>query len=385
MFDTIGEHLKRIRKDPNPSASRIHSSVNHEEEEAEDGDDDHDDEQHASHDAHAWKYHGPFGPSGWSAVAADCSADRRRQTPIDIRTSKTKVDETMSDIELLIANPTHGQGITMSNNGHSVNLAFDNSMQVTGGKLGGVYRVAGVHFHWGVSDYTGSEHTINGQRFPLEMHIVSYDQERYSGVAEALKGNDSLAVLGVLFTITDKDNPSIEPIVSNLMAIQFPGSSTRIRHFYLQTLLPNKYQTHFYRYLGSLTTPPCSEVVIWSVFEHTVTISSSQLNYFRELFEGENKQGEPQLLRYNWRPVQSLHQRNVIRSFLHQSVHHHNPPASTSKSPQLVQAAAAPAQDCTVPFSASSMTSNRVHDRLMVLLSSVALFFSIRSSKYLEL
>lgn len=80
---------------------------------------------------------------------------------------------------------------------------------ITGGLLKGRYVADGFHFHWGSPNQRGSEHSINKQRFDVELHIV-HRNARYSDVAEAAKHKDGLAVIGVMFKIVKVRGSNLE-------------------------------------------------------------------------------------------------------------------------------------------------------------------------------
>ena len=61
------------------------------------------------------------------------------------------------------------------------------------------YQMLQLHFHWGADDSKGSEHTINGEEFPMEMHIVH--KKVGLTVEEALGTSDGLAVVGQMFQV----------------------------------------------------------------------------------------------------------------------------------------------------------------------------------------
>jgi len=75
-------------------------------------------------------------------------------------------------------------------------------MRICQGGLKDCYRFGQFHFHWDETDRDGSEHTIDGQRFPLEMHVVHY-KEKYSSLADALASDelDAAAVMAVFFQV----------------------------------------------------------------------------------------------------------------------------------------------------------------------------------------
>ncbi|KAK7087503.1 hypothetical protein V1264_021546 [Littorina saxatilis] len=202
-------------------------------------------------------------------------------------------------------------------------------MFVEGGGLPGRYRTAEFHFHWGSRDDTGSEHAIEGVKYPLEMHVVNY-AARYDTLTEAVDQDDGLAVLGVLFQISDRDNPAFEPLAESLQYIHKAGEFQMVGGVRLRSLLP-KDTSRFYRYSGSLTTPKCFETVTWTIFEEPQKISARQLARLRDLLHEDGhysdvtndpKSGSVggahnahNYLVDNWRPLQALHSRIIKQSF----------------------------------------------------------------------
>ncbi|XP_047740256.1 carbonic anhydrase 9-like, partial [Hyalella azteca] len=185
---------------------------------------------------------------------------RHRQSPINIRDSiaaaKTVDDLLYTNYEFPPSN------VTATNNHHTLSLTGTFPMGLpllSGGGLIGVYEVTNLHFHWGSDDSQGSEHTIDGQRFPPEMHIVHNKQgtDRHSFLAD----KQGLAVLSVLFHVSPADNEALTPILEAIPAIISGEQSAVLQGASaLSALLPRNKQV-FYRYPGSLTTPPCSQAV----------------------------------------------------------------------------------------------------------------------------
>ncbi|XP_064598854.1 carbonic anhydrase 14-like [Liolophura sinensis] len=86
---------------------------------------------------------------------------------------------------------------------------------------------------------------------------------------------EGLAVLGALFEINDDDNEAFQPIINKLCAISYPHDTAVVDPLRVEDLLPEE-ANQWYRYPGSLTTPPCFESVIWTVFKNFVKISENQ-------------------------------------------------------------------------------------------------------------
>ncbi|MCE7554789.1 carbonic anhydrase [Aliivibrio fischeri] len=214
--------------------------------------------------ASEWGYTGDTGPNHWHGV---CQTGVN-QSPIDI----TNAIE--SELEPITFN--YGQaGENIVNNGHTVqvNIKSPQSIQVEGK----TFSLLQLHFH------APSENLIAGHSYPLEMHLVHTDKD----------GN--LAVVGVMFK-EGKANPELAKIWSQMPE---SGEITLDKKLTLTNLLPN--DQAYYRFNGSLTTPPCSEGVTWLVMKNPIEISSEQLAQFRELYNGNN------------RPTQAINARPILK------------------------------------------------------------------------
>ena len=87
-----------------------------------------------------------------------------------------------------------------------------NTKIVSGAWLPGSYKIEQLHFHWGNNSELESEHTLDSRRHPLEMHLVHYNSEHHD-VQAAHDKEQGLAVISVLFDISEKDNEHLEPIM----------------------------------------------------------------------------------------------------------------------------------------------------------------------------
>ncbi len=93
------------------------------------------------------------------------------------------------------------------------------TFQVSGGGLPGLFAFAQFHMHWGTSDSDGSEHTISGESYPMEVHLVHFNTKYAwdigTAIAKGKGAQDTLAVLGIMFRITDQDNEELKPIMKS--------------------------------------------------------------------------------------------------------------------------------------------------------------------------
>uniref|UniRef100_A0A3Q3X1T4 Carbonic anhydrase n=1 Tax=Mola mola TaxID=94237 RepID=A0A3Q3X1T4_MOLML len=198
------------------------------------------------------------GPDEWGAVAQDCSG--RAQSPVNIVTRRLLPDERLTPFHFTGYQETfHGR---LANNGHSVQLDLPQSIRVKGGNLVAQYKALQLHLHWGKDGGPGSEHTIDGEQFPMEMHIV-HIKEEYASLSQALKDSAGVAVLGFFFQVSKSANKKFDPFINALKHITRPTNSTLLTAVSLEMLTPpQKNMTKYFRYDGSLTTPNCTEAVV---------------------------------------------------------------------------------------------------------------------------
>ncbi|XP_049770849.1 putative carbonic anhydrase 3 [Schistocerca cancellata] len=167
------------------------------------------------------------------------------------------------------------------------------------------YRLDSAHFHWG-----GSEHTLNGERFAMEMHVVTFDR-RYPSLEKAKSQKNGILVLGYFFRAAATGSAALQQLVSrHLPAVVRPQSSRLVARPLRLSRLAHPFEKSFLLYQGSLTTPPCSQVVRWVLSKDVHSVSWQQLLLLSRL---QNDKGKP-LVR-NWRPLQPLNGRTVTNVF----------------------------------------------------------------------
>ncbi|CAD6244854.1 GSCOCG00013504001-RA-CDS [Cotesia congregata] len=257
---------------------------------------------------------GSFGYSkrhqhNWPRDFIDCGG--KLQSPIELSPSKAIILP-LPSLELFGYHNYLPQ-LSVVNNGHSVSLNVEKNSLNTSRKLpfifGSVlddnqqFEFSGLHFHWGLKNSRGSEHVVNGIRYPMEMHII-HRNKLYTDIEEAQGHKNGLVVLGIFFQLQDDDNVNLNPILKNLQALKWIDSQLKLNvSLTLKSLLPDI--DTYYSYKGSLTTPPCSEAVTWIIFTNPVAISFRQLNKFRWLSNGEATLGD------NYRNIQDLGKRKI--------------------------------------------------------------------------
>ena len=257
-----------------------------------------------------WSYKGPESPDTWKDHYPNCAG--RKQSPVNIVPKQTVFDAGLTDLTI---NYEPNVLAKLQNNGHSVQASFlTGKSNISGGGLPSRFQAAQLHFHWGSENSRGSEHQINGRKYPMEIHIVHYNAEKYPNASTAMKKPDGLAVLGILVVLQANDNPVLNAITDMLETIRFKGDNVTLGGLEPYSFVPHDI-SQFYTYKGSLTTPGCYESVQWFVFKHTFGISEAQLKKFRVPLDGKRQDTKKAVLSDNFRPVQPLNGRTVTRSF----------------------------------------------------------------------
>ncbi|MBH5316743.1 carbonic anhydrase family protein [Paenibacillus sp. GSMTC-2017] len=222
-----------------------------------------------------WSYEGDTGPEHWGHISEEYAVCKvgEEQSPINIDTDETNESGNKGKVTVNYKSTA----FTFGNNGHTIQANTSSTAnQLT--LSGTVYNLAQFHFH------TPSEHKIDGKASPLELHFVHKSK------------TGSLAVLGVLIK-EGKANTAVTEMWSKLPNKKTDTDLTLKAAIDIKKLLPKDLDA--YRYQGSLTTPPCSEGVNWTVFEQSIEMSKAQIKAFQAIFPN------------NHRPVQPDHNRDI--------------------------------------------------------------------------
>jgi carbonic anhydrase len=222
-----------------------------------------------------WDYGGNNGPRVWGQLEPDFAlcASGKRQSPINIEEERTL----QGPAEPLEFNYKPSNG-TVVNNGHTiqVDVQGENVLVVRGSR----YRLLQFHFH------TPSEEQINGKRAAMVAHLVHRNDE------------GQLAVVAVLL-----EPGTANPMVDKVWTYMPLDTKDRVRMppglLNLNELLPA--DQRYYQFMGSLTTPPCSEGVLWMVLKSPMQISPAQYKLFTQLYPMNARPVQP----VNGRPVRN--------------------------------------------------------------------------------
>lgn len=220
-----------------------------------------------------WGYTGHGSPEKWAELSPDnkmCGIGKN-QSPINITTS---LDADIEPLKLSYAKSSK----EILNNGHTiqVNMEAGDTLSVDGIS----FELKQFHFH------TPSENHIDGKSFPLEAHFVHLDK----------KGN--IAVLALMFE-EGKENKQLAKVWAKMPKDANEKSQLKLAYI-ASSLLPD--DKEYYRFNGSLTTPPCTEGVRWMALKTPVTISKAQVEQFLEIMHHPNN-----------RPIQTTNARVIVK------------------------------------------------------------------------
>jgi carbonic anhydrase len=220
----------------------------------------------AENETNHWGYEGQAGPEHW----ADLCTTGHEQSPIDLVAALHASDAPAVQLDWQV-----GTDWLVQNNGHTLQLTPIGSA----GKIeiaGKAYTLLQLHFHH------PAEHAIDGKRAAMEVHFVHKAED------------GSLAVLGVMLAgggpagWLDQIVQTAPPVKGTVpLGVQNPA-----------VLLPES--RGFFRYAGSLTTPPCSEVVLWTVLQQPLAVSDAAIAGFAQMFP------------MNARPLQPIYRRFLV-------------------------------------------------------------------------
>lgn len=227
----------------------------------------------AVHQSDHWSYEGENGPANWGKINAAWSkcATGNRQSPIDIRNGmKVELEQINFDY--------HPAGFNVVDNGHTIQVTVGGGNYIT--VMNRQYELVQFHFH------RPSEERINGKGFEMVVHMVHRDAD------------GKLAVVAVLVE-RGKPQPLIQTVWNNL-PLEKNDTVTPTIVIDVNELLPQR--RDYFTFMGSLTTPPCSEGVLWLVLKEPVQASPAQLALFSRLYP------------MNARPVQSSSGRVIKES-----------------------------------------------------------------------
>ena len=219
-----------------------------------------------------WGYEGKGSPEHWSELDKRFFMCKKgtNQSPINLS------GFTEAELPPIKFN-YHLVSTEILDNGHTEQINVEHNSSITIDNI--IFELKQFHFH------TPSENNINGKSFPLEAHFVHASKDGH------------LAVIAVMFK-KGKANEALTELWKNIPT--HTGEHHAIHAKHLNALLP--VDRDYYRFNGSLTTPPCTEGVRWLVMKENVTVSKNQIATFAKIMHLHNN-----------RPIQKTHARMIVK------------------------------------------------------------------------
>ncbi|KAG6760699.1 hypothetical protein POTOM_033878 [Populus tomentosa] len=223
---------------------------------------------------------GEKGPANWGRIHPEWGAcsNGSMQSPIDLLSERVDVVSHLGRLSRSY-NPANA---TLMNRGHDMMLKWEGaagSIEINGTE----YLLKQCHWH------SPSEHTINGKSLALEAHMVH----------ESLDGR--VAVVGILYMIGRPDS-FLSSLTKQLQSV----AGTYERDTVAGVVDPRNIKIgsrKYYRYIGSLTIPPCTENVVWTIVRKVRTATREQVRMLRVAVHDESDT--------NARQIQSINSRTV--------------------------------------------------------------------------
>lgn len=226
-------------------------------------------ETHGQHGSAHWEYEGENGPAAWGKMQPEfstCSLGRR-QSPVHITDADTLVGPA-EPLQLRYMPST----ASVVNNGHTIQVDLDPASPNTLTVRGSTYKLVQFHFHH------PAEERVNYKGYSMVAHLVhKNEQNQLAVVAVLMDPGQASAFINKVWTYMPLDNQD---------RVQMPPGALNVAD-----LLPP--DLRYYQFLGSLTTPPCTEGVLWLVLKTPVTLSSEQLRLFAKLFPNNARPTQP--------------------------------------------------------------------------------------------
>jgi len=262
-----------------------------------------------------WGYEPWNGPNVWSKYYPAC--DNQKQSPIAL--PDVRYEQSNNDVVNKLFHENYDQPccVLLHNKGTTFDVSCKEKVgekpRLTGGSLYHPkrrFKFNSGHFHWGKESTDGSEHSIGGIKYQAEVHLLHYDA-KFESVTDALEEPGAIIVQAFFLQYRRKDNPDFDWLWDNLYKINGTDTEVVIGD---QPLFDAKGRSvfqpksnNFYVYEGSLTTPPCNEVVVFHVYTTPTPISERQLNVLRSLVDknGHEMSG-------NFRNIQPLYDRPIF-------------------------------------------------------------------------
>ncbi|CAI4227959.1 unnamed protein product [Auanema sp. JU1783] len=264
-----------------------------------------------------WTYDNDMigGPNFWGLMLGkqcEICSKGKLQSPIDIRPNRLLFDPNALP---MVIDRTHVMA-EMVNTGQMARVRIGNSAirptaNLTGGPLHGYrYRIQRMDLHFGRDSVNGSEHTIDGRKYPMEIQMLAFNSDLYTNFSQASKSPHGLAAIAVLVDFGPSTTDELLKLTIATASVIYKAQRVELSDLKPWKLLP---QTRDYvTYDGSISSPPCHETVTWMIVNQPIHISQDHFREWGKLLQTKEKPKsgeEPKFIAPNTRHTQEFQQR----------------------------------------------------------------------------
>ncbi|GMT18374.1 hypothetical protein PFISCL1PPCAC_9671, partial [Pristionchus fissidentatus] len=278
-----------------------------------------------AHKEQPWAYNDEFpGPDQWGKLDPEgwklCSGGKL-QSPIDVPPGRLLFDPGLR--------PIHVDRVSVAselvNTGQMPRVRIGNSNKrppanLSGGPLNNYrFRIQRIDVHYGREDTVanGSEHAIDGKKFPMELQLLAYNTDLYSNFSVAARSPNGIAGIAVLVEIGPETNEELLKLTVATASIPHKGRRVELADLKPWALLP--YTRDYVTYQGSMTSPGCDETVTWIVVNQPIHIRSDDLVEWSKLRNDHGTEDVPSYQGPNARPVQPVNSRLIRTNIQHKT------------------------------------------------------------------
>lgn len=242
-------------------------------------------------------------PELWSETYPECAGEM--QSPININTKLMTFDENLPSLHYCFYDMIFDYTLSMNSKRVAIELTYKVTLYniltpsiyfgrseegySEEGLSEELFELKSINLYWGRDNSEGSQHLLNGNSFPLEMHLSHKSRET------------NMHNIAFLFELTETDNEALSEIINATLNVEQENNQTL--KLSLNDILPKDTKSYIH-YMGSLTTQPCTQDVRWTIIFDTIKISENQM----KAFHGLN-------LEFSNRPIQALNERIISTNF----------------------------------------------------------------------
>ncbi|XP_052821636.1 putative carbonic anhydrase-like protein 1 isoform X3 [Octopus bimaculoides] len=243
-----------------------------------------------------WRYEGISGPEYWGKINPDWTLCEKgkQQSPVDIDPRSLVYDPNLRPFKM----EKKRIDAMLMNTGRDVTMAIredpSNYITILTGPFSYRFRIYQLKIHFGTVDNAGSEHTIGGQSFAAEIHLIAYNTDLYDNYTSALASPHGIVAIAIFAMLSEKTGNEFDVIGKEFENIRFKGEKRNISQVLLADIIPKT--DHYMTYEGSLTQPGCQETVTWIILNKPIYVTKIQRKQVNNTTQSKVQKNTPLIL-----------------------------------------------------------------------------------------